>query len=87
MIATGDQAMLRRELWPQVVWHALQSTDDMDRAQRKAQAIYRELTGDFARARVESTTPVVASREVLNKIKANTIRWAKSRQSAEKAAA
>lgn len=87
LIATGDQAMLRRELWPQVVWHALQSTDDMDRAQRKAQAIYRELTGDFARARVESTTPVVASREVLNKIKANTIRWAKSRQSAERAAA
>lgn len=48
--------------------------------QRKAQAIYRELTGDFAKARVENTTPVAYSREVYNKIKANQIRWAKGRQ-------
>ena len=87
LIATGDQGLLRRELWPQVVWHVLQGTEDMERAQRKAQAIYRELTGDFARARVENTTPVIASREVINKIKANTIRWAKARQAAERAAA
>lgn len=87
LIATGDAHMLRRELWPQVVWHVLQSTEDMERAQRKAQAIYRELTGQFAKARVESTTPVPASRDLLNKIKANTIRWAKGRQAAARAAA
>lgn len=83
LIATGDQSLLRRELWPQVVDYVLQSSgDDLARAQRKAQAIYHELTGEFARARVETTTRVPVSREVANKIKANTIRWAKSRQEA-----
>lgn len=85
LIATGDAAMIRRELWPQVVGYVLNSTDDMDRAQRKAQAIYHELTGEFAKARVENTTPVQPSREVANKIKANTIRWAKSRRSEARA--
>jgi DNA repair protein RadD len=83
LVATGDQNMLRRELWPQVVAYVLESTDDMARAQRKAQAIYRELTGDFARARVESTAPQQPSIELRRKIKANSIRWAKGRKAAE----
>ena len=86
LIATGDANLMRRELWPQIVWHVLQSTDDLSRAQRKAQAIYHELTGTFAKARVENTTPVPASREVSGKIKANTIRWAKSRYQSRAAA-
>ncbi len=80
LVATGDQQMLRRKLWPEIVGYVLESTEDMERAQRKAQAIYREITGDFARARVENTTPAEPSRDLRNKIKANTIRWAKSRQ-------
>lgn len=79
LIATGDVNLLRRKLWPQVVGYVLESTDDIGRAQRKAQAIYRELTGEFARARVESTTPDTCSQEVRNKIRSNQIRWAKSR--------
>jgi DNA repair protein RadD len=83
LIATGDAQMMRRELWPQVVGYVLASTDDMERAQRKAQAIYHELTGTFAKARVTDTAAVPPSREVANKIKANTIRWAKSRRQPE----
>jgi DNA repair protein RadD len=60
LVATGDQNLMRRELWPQVVGYVLASTDDMGKAQRKAQAIYHELTGEFARARVETTAPQTA---------------------------
>lgn len=87
LIAAGDPALLRRQLWPQVVGYVLESTEDIERAQRKAQAIYRELTGDFARARVETTTPVPCSRELRNKIKANRIRWAKGREAGARAGA
>jgi len=80
LIATGDAALLRKQLWPQVCGYVLASTEDMERAQRKAQAIYRELTGEFARARVETTKPEPPSRDVINKIRSNTIRWAKSKQ-------
>lgn len=80
LVATGDPALLRAKLWPQIVGYVLQSTHDMERAQRKAQAIYHELTGTFAKAKVKSTTPVECSREVSNKIRANTIRWAKGRE-------
>jgi superfamily II DNA or RNA helicase len=80
LVATGNTDLLRKQLWPQVVHHVLQSTEDMERAQRKAQAIYHELTGGFAKAKVEHTTPVPCTREVANKIKANQIRWAKNRQ-------
>jgi superfamily II DNA or RNA helicase len=82
LVATGDQQILRRKLWPEIVGYVLESTQDVERAQRKAQAIYREITGDFARARVETTTPAEPSIELRRKIKANTIRWAKARQSA-----
>jgi DNA repair protein RadD len=85
LVATGNAAMLRRELWPQIAHYVLQSTQDMERAQRKAQAIYHEITGTFAKARIETTEPVECTREVANKIRANQIRWAKSRTAAPKA--
>jgi superfamily II DNA/RNA helicase len=81
LVATGDPTLMRRLLWPQIVSHVLErDSEDLERAQRRAQAIFRELTGDFARARVETTTPVPCSLEVRNKIKANQIRYAKRRQ-------
>jgi DNA repair protein RadD len=84
LVATGDANLLRRELWPQVCAYVLPTCgDDIERAQRKAQAIYHEITGEFAKARVENTTPVPCSREVANKIRANQIRWAKGRQARE----
>lgn len=86
IVATGDQDLMRRELWPQVCAYVLETTgDDLARAQRKAQAIYRELTGEFARARIENTTAVAPTREVRNRIRANSIRWAKAKAKNEAA--
>lgn len=82
LIASQDANRLRAKLWPQVVWHVLQSTQDMEKAQRRAQAIYRDLTGEFARARIETTVPEPASTEVRNKIRAGQIRYAKGRAKA-----
>ena len=48
--------------------------------QRRAQAIFKTLTGEFARARIEYTEPVPCGTEVRNKIRANNIRRAKAQQ-------
>ena len=55
----------------------------MERAQRKAQAIYHDITGEFCKARVETTDRVAPSREVANKIRSTFIRWAHRRKTAE----
>lgn len=83
LVATGNAGLMRKMLWPQVVGFVLERGDgDMERAQRRAQAIYHEITGEFARARVETTNPEPCSAEVRKKIKANQIRFAKGRQAA-----
>lgn len=88
LVATGDAVLLRRQLWPQIAYYAVESCNgDMERAQRKAQAIYHDITGEFCRGRVESTERVQPSREVANKIRSNFIRWAKGRQSNREARA
>lgn len=75
IVNTGDQKVMRKLLWPMVVGFALESSQDMAIVQRKAQAIYKELTGDFARARAETTAPQRPTSELRNKIKANRIAW------------
>ena len=85
LIASGSPSMLRKALWPQVVGYVLAkpgASDDLDRAQRRAQAIYHELTGQFAQARVDNTVPEPPTTEVANKIRANQIRHAKGRAKA-----
>lgn len=77
LIAHGDAGLLRKKLWPQVVAYVLEGTQDIERAQRKAQAMYHELTGTFAKARVETTTPEPCTAEVRNRIRANQIRYAR----------
>jgi superfamily II DNA or RNA helicase len=85
LVATGDASLLRRELWPQIAYYAVETcSGDMERAQRKAQAIYRDITGEFCKARVETTERIPPSREVANKIRANFIRWAKGRASSQR---
>ncbi len=84
LIAHGDRELMRKKLWPQIVSYVLEGTQDMDKAQRKAQAMYHELTGEFAKARVENTTPEPCTSEVRSRIRANTIRWAKGRQKASR---
>ena len=73
LIATRDQGLLRTKLWPQVVGYVLERRQG-DEAQRMAQAIYKGLTGEFARARVEFTTPEPCGADVRAKIRANAIR-------------
>lgn len=84
LVATGDPNLLRKQLWPQIAFYAVETcSGDMERAQRKAQAIYHDITGEFCKARVETTERVPPNREVTNKIRANFIRWAKGRKSQE----
>jgi superfamily II DNA or RNA helicase len=80
LVATGNPALMRRELWPQVVSIVFETTPDFERAQRRAQAIYHELTGTFAQARVENTTPAPPTPELRSKIKSNQIRFIKGKQ-------
>lgn len=89
LVATGNAGLMRKHLWPQVVGYVQGTLNDRgpEAAQRKAQAIYHELTGTFAHGRVETTTPAVPSRELISKIKANTIRWAHRRQQERQPAA
>jgi len=87
LIATGNPSLMRKELWPQVVGLVLEgANNDPAYMQRRAQAIYHELTGAFAHGRVETTTPVLPSRELRNKVTANRIRYAKRRQAEARAA-
>jgi hypothetical protein len=60
-------------LWPQIVGYVLERKEGAE-AQKMAQAIYKTMTGEFARARVEFTTPAHCSNEVRQKIRANAIR-------------
>ncbi len=81
MLATGNQTLLKRELWPQVVAYALERRQGDD-ARRMAQAIYRTITGEFAYARIETTTPIPCSDEVRRRIRAAQIRRAYGQQRA-----
>jgi ribosomal protein L32 len=85
LVATGNAAMMRRELWPQVVAIVREKgITDPDYVQRRSQAIYHELTGKFAHAQASDTPMALPSLEVRNRIKANQIRFAKGRQAAQR---
>lgn len=85
LVATQDQSLLRKELWPQICWHVRhrKSPRDDAHAQRMAQAIYAEMTGKPAMARYENTVPVIASGEVSARIRANQQRWVIAKRAAE----
>lgn len=80
LVATGNPTLMKKMLWPQVVALVLETTPDFDRAQRRAQAIYHELTGTFAMGRVENTKPEAPTSELRAKVKANQIRFIKGKQ-------
>lgn len=81
LVATGNPTLMRRELWPQIVAVVLEKGNpDPEYIQRRSQAIYHELTGTFAKARYETTIPKSPTPELRSRIKANTIKFIKSRQ-------
>ena len=47
-----------------------------------AQALYKDMTGEFARAAWDRVVPVEPSPEVISKIRALRIRYAKGREAA-----
>lgn len=78
LLASAGHADVKvKQVWPQVVGYVLErSSGDQLADQRRAQAIYKTLTGEFARARIEYTQAVECGPEVRNKIRANNIRRA-----------
>lgn len=96
LIATGNKKMMTEQLWPQIVhyvsmmknihgeWVRKPTTDAEN--QRRAQAIFRTMTGDFAKARVEMTEMVACSEAVRARITAQNIRYAKGMAKKRKAA-
>lgn len=79
LIAGGHHRELTRMLWPEVMAYCLERREG-EAARRQALAIYKELTGDWPRAKWETTTPAEAvSQETRNRIRAQQIRYAKGR--------
>jgi DNA repair protein RadD len=82
LVSSGDQALMRKMLWPQVCWIVANDRKprDNEHAQKMAQAIYAGLTGKTAMARFSETTPAVPSVDLRNKVRADHIRFIKSLQ-------
>jgi len=93
LIASHNQKELVKELWPQIVhyvsmmqningeWVRKPNTDAEN--QRRAQGIYKSMTGEWAKARVETTEIVACSPAVRARITASFIRFAKSKKKAK----
>lgn len=86
LIAGGYQRELTRDLWPMVCGYVLERREG-DAARKQALAIYKDMTGDFPRAKFENTEPVEPSTEVRNRIRSEQIRFAKRRDKAQPGAA
>lgn len=85
LIAGGHHRELTRDLWPQVCGYVLERREG-DAARRQALAIYRDMTGDWPRAKWENTEPRECGPEVRNRIRSQQIRYSKGRERAAAAA-
>jgi len=81
LIAGGFTKQLDRDIFPQVAAYAL-SRREGDAARRMAQGIYKDMTGDWAKVKWENVTPVQPTPEVIQKIRAMQLRFAKRREAA-----
>jgi DNA repair protein RadD len=79
LIAGNYQRELSRDIFPMIAYYALQKREG-DVARRMAQALFRDMTGDFAKVKWENVSPVEPNAEVMNKIRALQIKFAKGRQ-------
>lgn len=85
LVACGNPALVKKMLWPQVCTIALELTHgDKERAHKRAQGMFKELTGSYANAFLEHTTPEAPTPELRSRIKANQIRFIKGKQAAAK---
>jgi DNA repair protein RadD len=85
LIVGGHTRELTRDIWPQVARYALDRRNgDSEAARRFALAVYRDMVGDWPKAKWENTKPSdTVTPEVLNKIRSLQIRFAKRRVAAE----
>ncbi len=83
--ATGKYEFLadKERVWRELTAMAIaRKGANLEAAQKFAQAQYRNIYGDFARRRVDTTEPLQTSVAVANLVRSNIIRWAKRRQPA-----
>lgn len=78
LIAGGHHRELSRELFPQVAGYALTRREG-EAARKMAQAIFKDMTGEFARVRWEDVKPVDPSPEVIGRIRHAQIKFKHSR--------
>ena len=78
LIAGGHHRELSRDLFPQVAGYALTRREG-DAARKMAQAIFKDMTGEFARVRWEDVKPVDPSPEVIGRIRHAQIKFKHSR--------
>lgn len=81
LIASGAKHTLSRDVWPQVCAYVRQRREG-EAARKQALAIYHEMTGTWPVQRYEETPSLGPFPEVLNRIRAQQIRYAKGRAAA-----
>lgn len=88
ILATGNVQKMTNDLWPQVCTYARNAyPDDSQRARGKAYAIFKELTGQMAKADFYQTKPGKLSPEVRKKLEnMDKSYWARNRNMRRKAA-
>lgn len=81
LIAGGHRHELTRAIWPQICGYALQKRQG-DAARRMALGIYKGITGIWPTQDFHDTKPVPPGTEVMNRIRASQIAYAKRRKAA-----
>jgi DNA repair protein RadD len=87
ILAAGNQRKLLTDVWPMVCQYARLKADDEFRAKKKAYAMYKELTGNMARADFFATIPVLPTPEVAKKLVNMEKRYWIKRRAADRRAA
>ncbi len=76
------QRELARDIFPQIAAYTKRLRADDEQARRMAQAIFKDMTGEFARVAWDNVKPMEPTPEVLSRIRSQQIKFAKRRQAA-----
>jgi superfamily II DNA or RNA helicase len=88
LIAGGHTRVLDKDIFPQIAAYAMAKRPGNDEAARRlAQAMFRDITGEFARMKWENVVPKQPTPEVLRTIRGVQLKFAKQREAAARHAA